>query len=111
MKLVKLLLHIHSFTNSALIVASRTALSSVIGALQRIAFNGDPLQFMLIETTYQPFISLFHQTDMVKSHPELKAIRKLLLPYNTPPTAYIFSSRLRFRPRHRAPPRAPAGCA
>ncbi|OCH91071.1 phosphoglycerate mutase-like protein [Obba rivulosa] len=55
-------------------IASRTALSSVLGALQRIAFNGDPLQFMLIETTYQPFISLFHQTEIVKQHPELQAI-------------------------------------
>ncbi|KAL6304956.1 phosphoglycerate mutase-like protein [Sparassis latifolia] len=55
-------------------IASRTALSSIIESLQRIAYNGDPLQFMLIETTYQPFISLFHQTEIVKSHPELAAI-------------------------------------
>ncbi|KAK7691525.1 hypothetical protein QCA50_004924 [Cerrena zonata] len=55
-------------------IASRTALSSVLKALQRIAFNDDPLQFMLIETTYQPFISFFHQTDVVKKHPELAAI-------------------------------------
>lgn len=61
------------------IVASRTGLSAIINALQRIAFNGDPLQFMLIETTYQPFISLFHQTEIVKQHPELKAMRKLLI--------------------------------
>ena len=32
---------------------------------------------MLIETTYQPFISLFHQTEIVKKHPELAAIRAL----------------------------------
>lgn len=57
-------------------VAGRTALSSVIDALQRIAFNGDPLQFMLIQTTYQPFISIFHMTDIVQSHPELAAIRE-----------------------------------
>ncbi|KAJ3559863.1 hypothetical protein NM688_g75 [Phlebia brevispora] len=55
-------------------IASRTALQSIISALQRIAFNGDPLQFMLIETTYQPFISLFHQTEMIQGHPELQAI-------------------------------------
>ncbi|KZT65425.1 phosphoglycerate mutase-like protein [Daedalea quercina L-15889] len=55
-------------------IAGRTALSSVIEALQRIAFNGDPLQFMLIQTTYQPFISIFHMTDIVQSHPELAAI-------------------------------------
>ncbi|PSS05536.1 hypothetical protein PHLCEN_2v3738 [Hermanssonia centrifuga] len=55
-------------------IASRTALNSMLSALQRIAFNGDPLQFMLIESTYQPFISLFHQTEMIKGHPELQAI-------------------------------------
>ena len=48
----------------------------MIGALQRVAFNGDPLQFMLISTTYQPFISFFHQTGVVKKHPELASIRK-----------------------------------
>ncbi|KAL4246296.1 Histidine phosphatase superfamily protein [Abortiporus biennis] len=53
---------------------SRAALSSIVKALQRIAFNDDPLQLMLIETTYQPFISFFHQTEVVKKHPELKAI-------------------------------------
>ena len=65
-----------SATHDARAVASRTALSSVLKALQRIAFNGDPLQLMIIETTYQPFISFFHQTDVVKSHPELAAIRE-----------------------------------
>ncbi|TFK80470.1 phosphoglycerate mutase-like protein [Polyporus arcularius HHB13444] len=55
-------------------IASRTALSSILKALQRIAFNGDPLQLMVIETTYQPFISFFHQADVVKSHPELQAM-------------------------------------
>ncbi|EPS94942.1 hypothetical protein FOMPIDRAFT_1133438 [Fomitopsis schrenkii] len=55
-------------------IAGRTALSSAVDALQRIAFNGDPLQFMLIQTTYQPFISIFHMTDIVQSHPELAAI-------------------------------------
>ncbi|PIL29522.1 hypothetical protein GSI_08330 [Ganoderma sinense ZZ0214-1] len=55
-------------------IASRTALSSMLKALERIAFNGDPLQFMVIETTYQPFISFFHQTDVIDSHPELAAI-------------------------------------
>ena len=51
-------------------------MSSMVDALQRIAFNGDPLQFMLIATTYQPFISIFHMTDVVQSHPELAAIRE-----------------------------------
>ncbi|KAJ3491471.1 hypothetical protein NLI96_g722 [Meripilus lineatus] len=55
-------------------IASRAALNAIVHALQRVAFNGDPLQFMLIQTTYQPFISLFHQTEIVKKHPELAAI-------------------------------------
>ncbi|KAI0753568.1 phosphoglycerate mutase-like protein [Daedaleopsis nitida] len=55
-------------------IASRTGLSSILKALQRIAFNGDPLQLMVIETTYQPFISFFHQAEVIKSHPELQAI-------------------------------------
>ena len=37
---------------------------------------------MLIETTYQPFISFFHQTDMIKGHPELQAIRTSLPAHN-----------------------------
>ncbi|GJE97346.1 phosphoglycerate mutase-like protein [Phanerochaete sordida] len=60
----------HSIAN----IASRTLLDSVIGALQRVAFNGDPLQFMLISTTYEPFISLFHQTKAVNDDPDLFAI-------------------------------------
>ncbi len=67
---------IYAKTENLALVASRTALNSMLSALQRIAFNGDPLQFMLIESTYQPFISLFHQTEMIKGHPELQAIRK-----------------------------------
>ena len=51
----------------------------MISALQRIAFNGDPLQFMLIESTYQPFISLFHETTMADGSPELQAIRTCLI--------------------------------
>jgi lysosomal acid phosphatase len=55
-------------------IAGRTILHTIVNSLERVAFNGDPLQFMLIETTYQPFISLFHQTDIVKIHPELKGV-------------------------------------
>jgi hypothetical protein len=55
-------------------IAGRTLLHTIINSLERISFNGDPLQFLLIETTYQPFISLFHQTGMIKEHPEFKAI-------------------------------------
>ncbi|KAJ7249935.1 histidine phosphatase superfamily [Mycena rebaudengoi] len=55
-------------------IAGRTLLHTILTSLERIAFNGDPLQLMVVQTSYQPFISLFHQTDIVKEHPELKAI-------------------------------------
>jgi len=55
-------------------VAGRTLLPTVLSALERIAFNDDPLQLMVVQTTYQPFISFFHITDMVKEHPELQGI-------------------------------------
>lgn len=57
------------------LVAGRTVLHAIISSLERIAFNGDPLQFLLIQTTYQPFISLLHQFEVVKDHPQLNAIR------------------------------------
>jgi hypothetical protein len=47
----------------------------MISSLERIDYDGDPLQFLLESTTYQPFISLFSQTEMDKSDPTLKGIR------------------------------------
>ncbi|KAJ7590398.1 histidine phosphatase superfamily [Mycena floridula] len=55
-------------------IAGRTVLNTVLSSLERIAFNADPLQFLLVETTYQPFISLFHGLGIIKEHPELAAI-------------------------------------
>ncbi|KAJ7164316.1 histidine phosphatase superfamily [Mycena filopes] len=55
-------------------IAGRTLLHTILSSLERIAFNGDPLQLMVVATSYQPFISLFHQTEMAKAHPELKGI-------------------------------------
>ncbi|KAJ7215562.1 histidine phosphatase superfamily [Mycena pura] len=55
-------------------IAGRTLMHTILNSLERIAFNSDPLQLMVVQTSYQPFISIFHQTDMVKEHPELKAI-------------------------------------
>ncbi|KAF9461823.1 histidine phosphatase superfamily [Collybia nuda] len=55
-------------------IAGRTLLHTLLTSLERIAFNGDPLQFLLIETTYQPFISFFHQTGITAEHPELQGI-------------------------------------
>jgi hypothetical protein len=55
-------------------IAGRTMLHTILTALERIAFNGDPLQFLLIETTYQAFISLFHQTGIINDHPDMFGI-------------------------------------
>lgn len=51
-------------------------LHTILQALEHVAFSDDPLQFMLVQTGYQPFISLFHELDIVKENPELKAIRE-----------------------------------
>jgi len=55
-------------------IAGRTLTNTIIENLGRIAYNGDSLQFLLVQTTYQPFLSLFHQTQMTQKYPELKAI-------------------------------------
>ncbi|KIJ11886.1 hypothetical protein PAXINDRAFT_171517 [Paxillus involutus ATCC 200175] len=55
-------------------LAGRTILHSILDSLQRIAFNGDPLQLLLIETSYHPFISLFHMLEIVDENPELAGI-------------------------------------
>ncbi|KAG2045463.1 hypothetical protein BDR06DRAFT_978198, partial [Suillus hirtellus] len=55
-------------------LAGRTILHTILSSLQRIACNGDPLQFLLNETSYQPFLSLFHVLEMVKENPELGGI-------------------------------------
>ncbi|KAI0935471.1 hypothetical protein AcW1_005149 [Taiwanofungus camphoratus] len=73
-------------------IASRTGLSAIINALQRIAFNGDPLQFMLIETTYQPFISLFHQTEIFKNgtHEDFETLHVFGHHEDIPLTEFIY---------------------
>ncbi|KAF7296844.1 hypothetical protein MIND_00915700 [Mycena indigotica] len=45
-------------------IAGRTMMHTILTSLERIAFNGDPLQMMLLQTTYQPFISLFHEAEI-----------------------------------------------
>ncbi|KAJ7077542.1 histidine phosphatase superfamily [Mycena belliarum] len=55
-------------------IAGRTMLHTILDSLEHIAFNGDPLQLMVVQTSYQPFISLFHQTGMVEDTPALKGI-------------------------------------
>ncbi|KAF8805235.1 phosphoglycerate mutase-like protein [Phlegmacium glaucopus] len=55
-------------------IAGRTILHTILTSLERIAFNGDPLQFLLVETTYQSFISLFRQTGITKEYPNIFGI-------------------------------------
>ncbi|KAI0002254.1 phosphoglycerate mutase-like protein [Russula compacta] len=55
-------------------IPGRTLIQSIIHSLERITYDGDPLQFLVESTTYQPFISLFSQTEMDKSDPTLKGI-------------------------------------
>ena len=44
---------------------------SILTALERISFDADPLQVLLIETTYQPMISFFHMTEISKHYPKV----------------------------------------
>lgn len=55
-------------------VAGRTILHPILTSLERIAFEDDPLRIMLIETSYQPFISLFHMLDVLNERPDLAGI-------------------------------------
>ncbi|KAG0696629.1 histidine phosphatase superfamily [Suillus ampliporus] len=55
-------------------IAGRTILHPILHSLERIAFDDDPLRLLLLETSYQPFISLFHMMEMVNEHPQLAAI-------------------------------------
>ena len=47
---------------------------SILTALERISFDGDPLKVLLIQTTYQPMISFFHMTEIAKAYPELQGL-------------------------------------
>ncbi|KAL1740625.1 histidine phosphatase superfamily [Schizophyllum fasciatum] len=55
-------------------VAGRTLLHTVLRAVERIAFDHDPLQFLLVETSYQPLVSFFNLTGMAGQHGALRAI-------------------------------------
>lgn len=57
-------------------VAGRTILNTILRSLERISFDGDPLQFLLIESTYQPLISVLHMAELNKDHPELQGLRE-----------------------------------
>lgn len=67
---------VHSrLIHPAYAVAGRTILHPILTSLERIAFEDDPLRIMLIETSYQPFISLFHMLDVLNERPDLAGIR------------------------------------
>jgi hypothetical protein len=68
------------------IVAGRTILHPILHSLQRITFDDDPLRLLLLETSYQPFISLFHMMEMVSEYPQLAAIRACSVSQN-----YLFA--------------------
>jgi hypothetical protein len=55
-------------------IAGRTILNTILRSLERISFDGDPLQFLLIESTYQPLISVLHMAELNKDHPELQGL-------------------------------------
>ena len=57
---------------------------AVIGSLQRITYDGDPVQLVLQSTTYQPFISFFNQTEITNEDPDIFGIRK-----STPPRTWF----------------------
>jgi len=55
-------------------IAARTLMRSVIGSLQRITYDGDPVQLVLQSTTYHPFISFFNQTEVASEDPDIFGI-------------------------------------
>ncbi|KAF7966828.1 hypothetical protein HWV62_36931 [Athelia sp. TMB] len=55
-------------------IAGRTMMNTVLRALERIAFDGDALQFMLLESSYQPLMSILAMAELTKDHPELAGI-------------------------------------
>ena len=59
----------HLFIDSLAVTGCATA-SAVLTALEPISFGNNPLQFLLVQTAYQAFISLFHVTGIVKQHPK-----------------------------------------
>lgn len=56
-------------------VAGRTILSPITKALERISFDDDPLRILLIETSYQPFVSLFSMLNAQGRNGQLFGIR------------------------------------
>jgi lysosomal acid phosphatase len=59
-------------------IAGRTLLRSILNALSRVAYNGDPLQLHLTEAPYQPFISLMQMLELDNEDPTLRGLRESL---------------------------------
>jgi len=55
-------------------IAGRAILSPIIKSLERIAFEDDPLRLLLIETSYQPFVSLFSMLNAQGAKGQLSGI-------------------------------------
>jgi len=65
-------------------VAGRAILSPIVRALERIAFDDDPLRVLLIETGYQPFIFLFSMLSAKGPNGQLTGIRAYARVYLLP---------------------------
>jgi lysosomal acid phosphatase len=83
-------------------VAGRTLLRSILNALSRVAYNGDPLQLHLTEAPYQPFISLMSMLALDQQDPTLRGLRTCCT--QTTRCPLTLRSELRVRARDRAPP-------
>ncbi len=65
---------------------------------------------MLIETTYQPFVSFFHQTGIVAEHPQFAGFRELFVLIPQRPSFYFvffaadFASAIAIELRRGSPP-------
>lgn len=79
----------HGLQLISCLVAGRTILNTILHTLQRITFDEDPLRLLLLETSYQPFISLFHMLELVNEHPQLAAIRECSTSGNLTATRYL----------------------
>jgi len=55
---------------------------TILTSLERIAYNHDPLKVMLVQTTYQPFISFFHMTGIAEEYPEVQGIGAAISSYS-----------------------------
>ncbi|KAF9267583.1 phosphoglycerate mutase-like protein [Marasmius fiardii PR-910] len=56
-------------------IAARGILRLILNSLERMGFESkDPLKLTIIQASYHPMISLFHELEAVKENPSLEAI-------------------------------------